>query len=366
MTDGCIPLDERKLVATLFFRDSAFQPSRSTEMPLWGLKCSLAILLGSMSFGLFIILELQNDIIRLEIYWKASYPSYADHPDAIGVKPSGHSDTATSINATDVLPKSPELNKDTLHQYSEESKHLQKTDTGLLSRGVRQVPPVPEGQLSSSSITTKASSKKSTKVDHSENGRLSKTEKVPKSMVPVEQALSKTAPDWVGSTIPPIDIADIKCADTICTEYLSEVDRDQFKMCMQRTVTKKDRIGPILPNVRVTCRFQNGTYRHPVALASFPGSGNTWMRGLLQKTTGICTGVWMCNPIVSQFISLRLSNSKTGMGGFFRPRLYDSLVNVASSSGHSQFSMLRCTHSCFLACDIDYWEWPGDEDVGSN
>ena len=32
------------------------------------------------------------------------------------------------------------------------------------------------------------------------------------------------------------------------------------------------------------------TGRGPVGLVSFPGSGNTWVRGLLQQATGICTG----------------------------------------------------------------------------
>ena len=38
------------------------------------------------------------------------------------------------------------------------------------------------------------------------------------------------------------------------------------------------------------CRFMNGTGRGVVGLVSFPGSGNTWVRGLLQAVTGICTG----------------------------------------------------------------------------
>ena len=38
------------------------------------------------------------------------------------------------------------------------------------------------------------------------------------------------------------------------------------------------------------CRFMDGTHRAPVALASMPGSGNTWVRGLLQQATGICPG----------------------------------------------------------------------------
>ena len=39
-----------------------------------------------------------------------------------------------------------------------------------------------------------------------------------------------------------------------------------------------------------TCVFMDGSKRAPVALVSFPGSGNTWARGLLESATGICTG----------------------------------------------------------------------------
>ena len=35
----------------------------------------------------------------------------------------------------------------------------------------------------------------------------------------------------------------------------------------------------------------DGSKRAAVALASHPGSGNTWVRGLLEKATGICTGI---------------------------------------------------------------------------
>ena len=35
--------------------------------------------------------------------------------------------------------------------------------------------------------------------------------------------------------------------------------------------------------------------RDPVALTSFPGSGNTWVRGLLEKATGVCTGTVYCD-----------------------------------------------------------------------
>ena len=42
------------------------------------------------------------------------------------------------------------------------------------------------------------------------------------------------------------------------------------------------------------CHFMNGTNRAAVALVSFPGSGNTWVRGLLEQATGVCTGRSVC------------------------------------------------------------------------
>ena len=50
------------------------------------------------------------------------------------------------------------------------------------------------------------------------------------------------------------------------------------------------------------CKFVNGEGRKVVALASFPGSGNTWVRDMLQKATGICTGSVYCDQ------SLQYSN----------------------------------------------------------
>lgn len=49
------------------------------------------------------------------------------------------------------------------------------------------------------------------------------------------------------------------------------------------------------------CRFRNGTGKMAVALASFPGSGNTWVRSLLERSTGVCTGSTVCD------VSLRAS-----------------------------------------------------------
>lgn len=77
-----------------------------------------------------------------------------------------------------------------------------------------------------------------------------------------------------------------ECADPLCYEYLSSEDQKSFAYCLKRSSLKKE---------TATCRFMNGTGRPPVALASFPGSGNTWVRGLLQRATGVCTGGIYCD-----------------------------------------------------------------------
>ena len=40
-----------------------------------------------------------------------------------------------------------------------------------------------------------------------------------------------------------------------------------------------------------TCSFINGSNRLPVPFISHPGSGNTWLRALLEMASGICTGL---------------------------------------------------------------------------
>ena len=47
--------------------------------------------------------------------------------------------------------------------------------------------------------------------------------------------------------------------------------------------------------INATCKFMKGVSWDPVGLVSVPGSGNTWVRGLLEKATGICTGSIYCD-----------------------------------------------------------------------
>lgn len=79
------------------------------------------------------------------------------------------------------------------------------------------------------------------------------------------------------------DLLGRSCDDSLCTQYLNKEELEKFTHCSQHLEKRATNNG--------TCRFLNGTSRGKVALASFPGSGNTWVRGLLEKVTGICTGM---------------------------------------------------------------------------
>ena len=78
----------------------------------------------------------------------------------------------------------------------------------------------------------------------------------------------------------------IQCQDGLCREFLAPKESYAFRKCLQST--KKTKFGTHMVNG--PCHFMNGTGRPAVALVSFPSSGNTWTRGLLEKATGICTG----------------------------------------------------------------------------
>lgn len=84
--------------------------------------------------------------------------------------------------------------------------------------------------------------------------------------------------------------------DRICSQYLTKKDYVHFDYCRKRTWHNQTIQEP----KESVCQFMNGEGRHPVALASFPGSGNTWVRGLLQEVTGLCTGGVYCDIALRQ------------------------------------------------------------------
>ena len=101
-------------------------------------------------------------------------------------------------------------------------------------------------------------------------------------------AVSPKKPPPAGSDMP----ATTKCNDNLCTQYLSPSDQSYFSHC-QRTA-KIDHSSD--QNAR--CHFMDGRGRDPVALVSVPGAGNTWVRSLIEKASGICTGAIYCDQAI--------------------------------------------------------------------
>ena len=93
-------------------------------------------------------------------------------------------------------------------------------------------------------------------------------------------------------------------AGSLCLSLLSAKEFAAYQICERQV---QNITGVTTPLGQVSCRFMNGTGRKPVALVSETGSGNTWVRGLLEKGTGVCTGAIYCDP------ALRIS----GMAGEF-------------------------------------------------
>ena len=83
------------------------------------------------------------------------------------------------------------------------------------------------------------------------------------------------------------------CKETNCKEFLSDKEISAMKKCEGEV-----RKHPGTPMEGGKCSFMNGQGRIPVALASSEGSGNTWIRGLLERVTGICTGFIYCDYVM--------------------------------------------------------------------
>ena len=103
--------------------------------------------------------------------------------------------------------------------------------------------------------------------------------KVTKSRVPSAINLSKN-----------MKHATTVCIMENCLEHLSPAERVAVNRC-KRSVMKLT--SAQIENGR--CNFLSDGDRRAVALASPEGSGNTWLRGLLEKATGICTGFCCCD-----------------------------------------------------------------------
>ena len=90
--------------------------------------------------------------------------------------------------------------------------------------------------------------------------------------------------------------ANANCVDPLCKDYLSNSEKYLFRKCLYETThprLNKLSEGPLVELTPSPCKFRNASdvdSNVTTLLVSFPGSGNTWVRGLLQQLTGICTG----------------------------------------------------------------------------
>lgn len=89
-----------------------------------------------------------------------------------------------------------------------------------------------------------------------------------------------------------------KCRDRTCSEFLTTADERHYKYCVRKTWNTS--VKKYSEPSQSSCVFINGSQQYPMGIASYPGSGNTWVRGLLQKVTGLCTGAIYCDVTLRQ------------------------------------------------------------------
>ena len=96
---------------------------------------------------------------------------------------------------------------------------------------------------------------------------------------------------YVSSHISRPQIGRYVCKDILCSEFLNQSDLSRVDKCVHRLKTKESMlVEEFGPRLLPVCHFMDATSRSSVALISFPGSGNTWVRQLLEKAAGVCTG----------------------------------------------------------------------------
>ena len=95
--------------------------------------------------------------------------------------------------------------------------------------------------------------------------------------------------------VSPVITVPTDCKEPNCMEFLTTSEKDAIKAC-EKQVAKSMKGHEIKQS---TCKFLQDKKRQPVALNSQEGSGNTWVRGLLERATGICTGFnWGCDEVL--------------------------------------------------------------------
>ena len=84
---------------------------------------------------------------------------------------------------------------------------------------------------------------------------------------------------------------------SFCTAWLSDRDRQRAEQCLQITESRiRLAHSELTQYIPCSCRLLKEPLKGRVLLASVPGSGNTWVRTMLERVTGVCTGSLSCDP----------------------------------------------------------------------
>ncbi len=116
------------------------------------------------------------------------------------------------------------------------------------------------------------------------------------------------------------------CSDHWCTSYLDKSSLLNFQLCV--SIVEQENPHPLIAAPR-RCKFRHSKGHDHVALVSVPGSGNTWLRGLLEAATGLCTGSIYCDaPLVA--------------GGFVGELVHDgSVLVIKTHTSDAQWKGVR-------------------------
>ena len=115
------------------------------------------------------------------------------------------------------------------------------------------------------------------------------------------QMIESSYKDMKTAFLPPQLISPCSRTDPKCLSLLTKKERSTYESCTRGVRTSLPKDNPLAMKDG-SCHFVNSSSsvsanirRGPVALASFPGSGNTWLRGLLELATNVCTGSIYCH-----------------------------------------------------------------------
>ena len=134
------------------------------------------------------------------------------------------------------------------------------------------------------------------------------------------------------------------CTDQSCSTFLATSDSLAFQHCT-KFASKFGHID------KGKCVFMNGTGRQPIALTSFPGSGNTWVRGLLQQVTGFCTGSLSCDPDLRRhgFVGESITSGSVLVVKTHKPSFYATKSGKSSNIFQQAVYIIRNPFDAIIA-----------------